>query len=235
MNRNPDSNRGASGDDFAPDAAATPCVMNVALVYEDGATRQWAMNMCGRLTQLAGSNAVQTRSWRLDELTEPQAFTEAVDTANVADVILVSVYAASQLPGGLHSWIDAWLPRRRPGAGTLVALISTLDHPQFRSSLLHDYLRTVARNGHLDFQAHECRASTDPAMGRFEEPGTGTTATGILRSPSAPAGPDNGGPQATPPGAAATDSFPSTLNPAAAKPVPVLPHYTSSPRPTGDH
>jgi len=76
---------------------------------------------------------------------------DAVRAALVADLIVVSVHAADELPLGLYVWIDAWLPRRTSREGALTALIGA-DEPQDpQSSRTREYLQAVARKAQLDF------------------------------------------------------------------------------------
>ena len=76
---------------------------------------------------------------------------DAVRAALVADLIVVLVHAADELPLGLYVWIDAWLPRRTSREGALTALIGA-DEPQDpQSSRTHEYLQAVARKAQLDF------------------------------------------------------------------------------------
>ena len=76
---------------------------------------------------------------------------EAVRAALVADVIVISVYAAEELPLGLYVWIDAWLPRRTSREGALTALIGADEPEALQSSRTRDYLQAVARKAQLDF------------------------------------------------------------------------------------
>jgi hypothetical protein len=142
-------------DEGALSPAEEDYALNVAVVYQDASTRKWAEDVCGRVTELTGSGGIRTHFCRLGDLTQPQIFPGAVQVAALADVIIVSAYAANELHCMLFAWIDAWLRRRRPGPGTLLALISMLDHPDFQTSFLRKYLQAVARKGYLDFLPHE--------------------------------------------------------------------------------
>ena len=76
---------------------------------------------------------------------------DAVRAALVADLIVVLVHAADELPLGFYVWIDAWLPRRTSREGALTALIGA-DEPQDpQSSRTREYLQAVARKAQLDF------------------------------------------------------------------------------------
>ena len=93
---------------------------------------------------------------------------EAVRAAVVADVIVVSVHAAGDLPLGLYVWIDVWLPRRLSRAGALAALIGVAEPADPHSVRTHEYLQAVARKGQLDYIPQERKrpvASPDSPMG----------------------------------------------------------------------
>ncbi len=82
--------------------------LNVAGVYEDSVTRDWAVQMCRAATQRVGEEHVQKTWHDVNSLSDPSFLLDAVRAAVVADVILVSVYAAGELPLGLYLWIDVW-------------------------------------------------------------------------------------------------------------------------------
>ena len=101
--------------------------------------------------QLAGEDLVRNTWYDVHSLSDLGILLAAVRAALVADVIVVSVYAADELPLDLHVWLDAWLPRRNAREGAFTALIGA-DNPQDSQSVrTHDYLHAVARKGRLDF------------------------------------------------------------------------------------
>jgi len=125
--------------------------LKVTALYQDNRTWQWAADMCNRVTQFAGARGIHARSWRVAELAQPAIFPGAVQAATLADVIVVSVYAAAQLPHSFYTWINAWVPRRRLRTGTLVALIGVPDSPNLHTPFIQEYLAGVADRGELDF------------------------------------------------------------------------------------
>ena len=129
--------------------------LNVALVYQDAPTRKWAAQVCDRVTRLAGKNAVRCTWWEIGRLSDPEVLKDAVLTTVPADVILISIYDAEELPVDLCVWIDAWLPRRSLPTGALIALISVPGQTSARLEHARGYLRAVARKGRLDFLLRE--------------------------------------------------------------------------------
>jgi hypothetical protein len=137
----------------APDAPAFS--LRVAGVYQDRVTREWAIWTCRRATRLAGEGSIQSTWYSASSLGEPAFLAEAVLATTVADVILVSVYAADELPLDLYVWIDAWLPRRPLRVGALRALVGVAEPRQPQSVRTLDYLQAVARKAQLDFIPQE--------------------------------------------------------------------------------
>jgi hypothetical protein len=125
--------------------------LNVAVTYEDPFAGAWASDLCERVARLVGSKSLARHFWRMEDLTHPQVFPEAIQAAAEADIIIVSVYATEELPLDLYAWIDAWLPRRLQENGVLVALIGAAEAADGKPSHAHEYLRAVARRGRLDF------------------------------------------------------------------------------------
>jgi hypothetical protein len=107
--------------------------------------------MCRLAKQLVGEDLVRNTSYDVHSLSDLAMLLAAVRAALVADVIVVSVYAADDLPLDLYVWINAWLPRRNAREGAFTALIGA-DKPQDPQSVrTHDYLQAVARKARLDF------------------------------------------------------------------------------------
>jgi hypothetical protein len=129
--------------------------LNVALVYQDAPTRKWANQVCDRVTQITGKDAVRCTWWDINRLSDPEVLKDAVLTTMQADVILISIYDAKELPIDLCVWIDAWLPRRSLPTGALIALISVPGQMSAQLEHARGYLRAAARKGRLDFLLRE--------------------------------------------------------------------------------
>jgi len=129
--------------------------LNVALVYQDAPTREWAAQVCDQVTRLGGKDAVRCTWWEISRLSDPEVLKDAVLTTASADVILISIYDAKELPADLCVWIDAWLSRRSLPTGALIALISVPGQTSAQLEHARGYLRAVARKGRLDFLLRE--------------------------------------------------------------------------------
>jgi hypothetical protein len=153
---------------FSDEVTAAPTeseyALNIVGVYQDTVTQSWGVPMCRLATQLAGEDHIRN-TWfdcgvsssfiifnpDVDSLNDIGILMETVRAALVADVIVISVYAAEELPLGLYVWIDAWLPRRTSREGALTALIGADEPQDLRSFCTRDYLHAVARKAQLDF------------------------------------------------------------------------------------
>jgi hypothetical protein len=127
----------------------------IAVVYQDKVTQSWAMQLCHPVEEKFGREYVQNTWYEVNSLGDPEMLLEAVSTALSADVIVISVYAADELPPELCTWIDVWLPRRLSRAGALAALIGVAGEPAPTAIRTQEYLQAVARRGQLDFLPHE--------------------------------------------------------------------------------
>jgi len=150
-----------------PDRPATATdqtepALNVTVVYQDPLTHQWATELWARVEPLIGREGTCRKSWSISHLAEPLAFAGAVQAAAEADVLMISVRAAGDLPLILRVWIDAWLPRRARRAGALVALIGLPAQPDAQSDRTHQYLEAVARQAGLDFLPRERKLPEEP-------------------------------------------------------------------------
>jgi hypothetical protein len=131
--------------------------LNIAGVYQDAVTQDWAMQTCRRVTERAGEKRVQNTWYNANSLSDPANLRDAVRAALVADVIVVSIYAANELPIDLCVWVVAWLPRRLSRAGALAALIGVPEAFDSGSLRALAYLQAVARKARLDFFPQECK------------------------------------------------------------------------------
>jgi hypothetical protein len=125
--------------------------LSIVGVYQDPLTQSWGVPMCRLATQLVGENHIQHLWYDVHSLTDSRVLVDAVRAALVADVIVVSVHAAEELPVGLYVWIDAWLPRRASREGALTALIGGDEPQDLPSTRTREYLHAVARKAQLDF------------------------------------------------------------------------------------
>lgn len=143
--------------------------LNIAGIYQDMVTREWAVQASGNATQLAGAESLQLKWYDVDSLSDINVFMDAVRTALAADVIMISVHAADELPLNLYAWVAAWLPRRLFRAGALTALVGVVESQDIHSLRTVEYLQAVARRARLDFVPQERRRPITPQLLRSSE------------------------------------------------------------------
>jgi hypothetical protein len=166
---------------IVPDAPGY--TLNIVGVYQDMLTRYWAMQTCRWATQFARAGRVQNKWFSVDSLNDPGIFVDAVRSALVADVIVVSIHAADELPPDLCVWFEAWLPRRPTRVSALSALIGVAEPLDSQSVRTLEYLQTVARKGQLDFIPQERKRPVAAPAFTFDliaEP-AGTTAQALQK------------------------------------------------------
>ncbi len=162
----------------------TEYALNVAMVYQDAATREWAGQVCAHATRLAGKDAVHSAAWDIRRLSEAAVCLEAVQTATRADVIVVSLYENQVLPAGFYDWIDGWLAGRRLPMGALIALINVCEAAGTWPHPIHNCLRAVALQGQLDFLLRERRLPGPSGGGLFLKKARGLAGSRIRHAAS---------------------------------------------------
>jgi hypothetical protein len=125
--------------------------LNVALIYEDAQTREWAREAYERVTKVAADQGVRPTWWNLNNLCDPGVLAAAVSTAMRAEVIILAARAGEGMPLAFYAWINAWLPNRFYRGGVLAALLCTTERSGARPIRVGEYLREVARQGRMSF------------------------------------------------------------------------------------
>jgi len=136
----------------------------IAVVYQDTLAQSWAIQMCRPVRQKFGGENVQNTWHSVRSLSDPEILVEAANAAFAADVIVVAIHAADEMPPELCAWIDVWLPRRLARVGALAALIGVAGETAPEVSRTQEYLQAVARRGLLDFLPHERKLTAEPGV-----------------------------------------------------------------------
>lgn len=131
--------------------------INLAVVYEDRFTREWARVACKWANELAGEDCMRSHAWRVDQLNDPAIFPQAARTAALADVIILALHAAAELPSSLCAWFEVWLPQRDRPVGALLSLMDVNGKSQIVPLDVRTYLQSVAQRGRLDLLIEEQR------------------------------------------------------------------------------
>jgi hypothetical protein len=124
--------------------------LNVAIVYQDAPTRQWAGQVLDRLAELVGEEAVHCTEWKISDLSEPGTYSEGVAALARADVIVVSLHESARLPSVFYLWVSLWLQVRSGLTGALVALVAQAEGFSDGARETRRYLCAVASQGRLE-------------------------------------------------------------------------------------
>jgi hypothetical protein len=141
----------------------TGYALNVALVYQDALTRQWAGQVRDRMAEVVGSAAIRCTEWKIGNLTEPRVYWEGVAALAHADVIVVSLYETERLPSAFYLWVNLWLQERSGRPGAMVALVVPPEEssPGAKNETRR-YLAAAASQGRLEFLMQVCNQPGEP-------------------------------------------------------------------------
>jgi hypothetical protein len=128
--------------------------LNLMVIYEDTATRQWARQIYDDVNP-ALRRAAYATWWKIGEFSSPGVLAGAVSTAMRADVVVVATRATESLPLPFYYWVDSWLPHRWAASGLLVALLGVPEPPVPPAGRVRSYLRALAQKSHMEFVLEE--------------------------------------------------------------------------------
>ena len=141
--------------------------MNFVVVYEDAATRRWAGKVCNQVKELVGKEALHTTWWKLNDLCQPGVLAGAASKAMRADAILIAVRSTEGFPLPFYVWVNTWLPHRQSNMSALIGLVARPQTVCPQSSRVAEYLRAVAKQGHLQLLLEE-RSLAEGGTDAFE-------------------------------------------------------------------
>jgi len=137
--------------------------LNVALVYQDAPTRQWAGQVRDLMAAVVGPDAVRCSEWKINDLIAPGVYWQSVAALSNADVVVVSLYDAERLPAVFYLWVNLWLQERGGLPGALVALVVPPAESNSRAKQeTRSYLSALASQGRLEFFMQECTQPGEP-------------------------------------------------------------------------
>jgi len=140
-------------------APATAPALNIAVVYEDASCLEWVAEHCHKIAGLIGAENFLPSCWKMAALDDRINFQEAVCVAARADIIMVSLHAAKQLPRRFTAWVNAVLRSRGRPDGALVALVGVPGCPALAPAGVQEHLRIIAWEARLDFFLRELAAA----------------------------------------------------------------------------
>jgi hypothetical protein len=123
----------------------------VLVLYEDIPARNAAVELCDHLTAKFGAELeFEFTWWGFRYLSEEEIAKQAAGAALTADLILVSVPHAEDLPLEVKAWFERWLSDREPAEGALVVLETSGDNRQAQP-IRDPYLQLVALRAKMDY------------------------------------------------------------------------------------
>lgn len=136
---------------------------DLAVVYEDTATRNRAMQLYDHLAQqLLDEYDFQCSWWKLDHLDNPGLCDQAADAAAEANMVIVSLRGDQGPSTVFEQWLHGWLSRRGDQKSALVVLLGEKGERGSQTRHLQSQLQQAARQARMDFFVH---AYDPPAPG----------------------------------------------------------------------
>jgi hypothetical protein len=138
-------------------------MLNVALVYADGPTRERAEQVLDQIADGSADRGIHRTDCTIGNLREMKVFSQSVADLARADVIVVSLHEVDRLPAAFYLWVNLWLQVRAGRPGTLLALLAPSQEPTLGTQETRRYLYAAARQGGLDLV--ECGEPGQPIRG----------------------------------------------------------------------
>ena len=121
----------------------------VSAACEDSATNARMDEFCLGLSRDPGENCEMVKEmWLFNQLCVPGLRAIAAGEAALAQLIIISVHQAENLPDAVKRWIDLWLGQRNKNSMVLLALFDPVY--QGVSSSMRGYLQEVAKRGDME-------------------------------------------------------------------------------------
>jgi len=127
-------------------------ILEVAVLYEDSATRDRALQVCDHLAlELEDEVKLEFTWWRLDFLTDGRVAWEATESAIRAGMMVFALHLGNSLPATLLHWIESWADDREISDGAVVGLIGLGSETANWTSPRHNLLRKIAERAGMDY------------------------------------------------------------------------------------
>lgn len=127
-------------------------VCAIVVLYDDNSSRDAAIRLCNSLEKAFHSELDFHITWcRFKYFKDPAVASEAAELAADANLLLVAIQCADDLPLEVKAWFERWLPNRELSDGALV-LLNTSGLPSPPPTIPHtSYLYLLAQRGNLDY------------------------------------------------------------------------------------
>jgi hypothetical protein len=151
-------------------------VCSIIVLYEDNSSRDAAIRLCNTLEKNFHTDLDFETTWcRFKYFTDPAVASEAAEIAAQADLIIVAIQRAQDLPLEVKAWFERWLPERESSEGALVLLQTSEELPSLQN-LQSSYLYLLAQRANLDYLSLSNTGPTTPThriqenLGRLQPP-----------------------------------------------------------------
>jgi hypothetical protein len=126
-------------------------VCAIVVLYEDNSSRDAAIRLSQTLEKIFHEELDFEISWcRFKYFNDPAVASEAAEIAAQADLIIVAIQRAQDLPLEVKAWFERWLPKRESSEGALVLLQTSEEAPSSTISQ-SSYLYLLAHRANLDY------------------------------------------------------------------------------------
>jgi hypothetical protein len=124
---------------------------NVVIVYEELESGKRARRTYDYLAeQLGHESEFKHAMWKFDILAIPHLRDMAVKDVMNADIVVVSMARAREVPAAVKDWIESWLGF----AAKPMALVALFDSESTDTRISRNYLEAVANRGGMKFFAN---------------------------------------------------------------------------------
>jgi hypothetical protein len=143
-------------------------VCAIVVLYEDNSSRDAAIRLCNTLEKIFHTELDFEITWcRFKYFSDPCVASEAAEIAAQANLIIVSIQRAQDLPLEVKAWFERWLPDRESTEGALV-LLQTSEEPPSPQNFQSSYLYLLAQRANLDYLSLS-NAGPSTSTGRIAE------------------------------------------------------------------
>jgi hypothetical protein len=140
-------------------------VCAIVVLYEDNSSRDAAIHLYQTLEKVFHEDLDFEITWcRFKYFNDPTVASEAAQIASQADLIIVAIQRAQDLPLEVKAWFERWLPNRESTEGALV-LLQTSEEPPSPTISQTSYLYLLAQRANLDYLSLSNAAPSSPADG----------------------------------------------------------------------
>lgn len=128
-------------------------VFSVVLAFDSSTARERAMGLMEFLNQQFGARTnLNWTQCEFQQLEDRRFYTEAIDVAASANMVILATTDGEQLPVAVKGWMEEWLTRRNDREGALVATVQNAGEEP-KETRVHSYLQNAAMKAGIKFFA----------------------------------------------------------------------------------